>query len=464
MPARAARPLWRRLAYAAVTAATALVAASLAVTLLEQERLIDTFRQDDTVLYLDGRYLRLDADKRQYQIMDAQGGVVQASFPVRKRRGVFRVFVTGESFVRGGHHIPTGTTPVGYGTIADWMQELLEMRYPSVTFEVVNAGANGQNSGRVAAVVGELVNADPDLIIVAMGNNEGAPPVTAVSEELNDWILYRLVKKTVLPEPTRAERPAFQPQERSAAALGAQFQGNLDAIVTAAAKKGVRVALATLPLNLLEVGRSLSREELAQITAEPGCAEVESLSRQRRCTEALGSAGGAPSANPVGSPAVASCSRPFYVAMRAAQCMQATGDPESARELYKLAVEIEPRGRTRPSYNEAIRETARAHGLLLIDLEHGMEQRSTNGLPGDRYFIDRVHLTCMGYLPIARDLVDGIGAAGLIAGGAGEPLRSPTAAELLTEYPWDPLKGSYVPPAWLTARTLAVCSPDPALE
>lgn len=453
MPARAARPLWRRLAYAAVTTATALVAASLAVTLLEQERLIDTFRQDDTVLYLDGRYLRLDADKRQYQILDAQGGVVQASFPVRKRRGVFRVFVTGESFVRGGHHIPTGTTPVGYGTITDWMQELLEMRYPSVTFEVVNAGANGQNSGRVAAVVGELVNADPDLILVAMGNNEGAPPVTAVSEELNDWILYRLVKKTVMPEPTRAERPAFQPQERSAAALGAQFQGNLDAIVTAAAKKGVKVALATLPLNLLEVGRSLSREELAQITAEPGCAEVESLARQRRCTDALGSAGGEQS-----------CSRPFYVAMRAAQCMQATGDYDSARELYKLAVEIEPRGRTRPSYNEAIRQTARVHGLLLVDLEQGMEQRSANGLPGDRYFIDRVHLTCMGYLPIARDLVDGIVAAGLIAGRSGEPRESPTAADLLARYPWDPLKGSYVPPASLTARTLAVCSPDPALE
>lgn len=449
----ASRPLWRRIAYAAVATAMALVAASLAVTVLEQGRLIDTFRQDDTVLYLGGRYLRLDADARQYRIMDAQGGVVQASFPVRKRRGVFRVFVTGESFVRGGHHIPTGTTPVGYGTITDWMQELLEMRYPSVTFEVVNAGANGQNSGRVAAVVGELVNADPDLIIVAMGNNEGAPPVTAVSQELNDWILYRLVKKTVLPEPTRAERPAFQPQERSAAALVAQFQGNLDAIVTAAAAKGVKVALATLPLNLLEVGRSLSREELAQISAEPGCAEVESLARQRRCTDALGSAGGAQS-----------CSRPFYVAMRAAQCMQATGDYDSARELYKLAVEVEPRGRTRPSYNEAIRETARAHGLMLVDLEQGMEQRSANGLPGDRYFIDRVHLTCMGYLPIARDLVDGIVAAGMIAGGFGEPRESPTAAELLNQYPWDPLKGSYIPPSWLTARTLAVCSPDPALE
>lgn len=440
------RSVPRRLAYALLATAAFLGVATAGVAGLERAGWLDSFRQDDTVLYLTGQYLRPSADGARYEIRDAQAPtLVQASFAARKARGTFRVFVTGESFVRGGHHIPPGTAPVGYGTITDWTLQLLEARYPSVRFEVVNAGANGQGSLRIAQVVEELVHADPDLVVVAVGNNEGVVPVTGVSEELNEWILYRALKKAVLPEPAREERPAWQLQTLSPGAIGASFERNVRRMIAAADAAGVRLALATLPQNLTDIATTTGPPEAARAQADPACREATARAARGECDAAM--------------EAGARCDQQFWVATRTAECLRAQGRTAEARDLYKVAVQLEPRGRARPSYNETLRALAAEHDLLLVDLERGMEARSPGGLPGGPPFIDAVHLTCMGYLGVARDLVDAIVAAGLVDAGFGEPRPAPTTAELLAEGGWDPVQPGMTPP--MAERARRVCGPDP---
>ena len=444
------RPLGRRIAFALVATVLFFVAATAALAGLERAGLLDTFRQDDSVLFLEGTFLKADTAAGLYRIMDPQSPkVVQASFPLRKKRGTFRVFITGESFVRGGHHYAPGTPPPGYGTIPDWMQQLLEARYPSRRFEVVNAGANGQTSFRIVSVVDELVRADPDLLVVAMGNNEGLLGASGASELLHDWVLYRLLKKGLVPEPPKEERPAFQPQMGAPHDIRESFRANVEHMVAAAKARGVPVMLAPLPLNLLDIARTFSAEESRKVGEDPACFEARRLASQGAC-DAAAEAG-------------TSCSQPFFVAVTTAQCLHRAGRYEEARGAYELAVEIEPRGRTRPSLNQILRDVAAEQGTLLADLDAGMRSRSANGIGGDRYFIDAVHLTCMGYLPVARDIVGSIVASGLVDAGWGEPKPDPPAAELLAAHPWDPLAGSPANPA-MQDRTKRICSPDPKGE
>lgn len=451
VPPRPGRSLRRRLVYAGVASALVLGLVTLALSALERRGVVDTYRQDDSVLYLHGRYLTLDATQTNYVIMDAQAPtVVQATFPVKKDPSVFRIFIAGESFVRGGHQLPPGHAPVGYGTIADWTRELLQARYPSQRFEVINAGASGQGSYRLAAEVAELVNASPDIIVVATGNNEGMAPVPGISEELNDWILYRMLKKTVLVEPAKADRPAFQPQMLGARELGDGFERNLRAMIKAAKDKGVRLSLATLPLNLMQIASTVSQGENAQFTSDPACAPVAQLATSGDCDGAL--------------EASTRCPRQFHSAVTSAECLRKAERYDEARELYRAAIQIDPRGRTRPSFNETIRRLDRENGLLLIDLEARMTERSEHGLTGGKHFIDPVHMTCMGYLPVARNIVDALIDADLIHGTWTEPKRDPTAAELLAAHPWDPTKDGYTPPPNFRDRVLRVCAPDPTQE
>lgn len=446
----ARRSLGRRLSFAGLATIAFFALATAALAGLERLGLLDTFRQDDSVLFLEGTFLRADTEAGQYRIMDPQSPkVVQASFPLRKKRGTFRVFITGESFVRGGHHYPPGTPPPGYGTIPDWVRQLLEARYPSRSFEVVNAGANGQTSFRIVSVVDELVHADPDLLVIAMGNNEGLLGASGASELLHDWVLYRLLKKGLVPEPPKEERPAFQPQMGAPQDIRVSFRANVEHMVAAAKAEGVPVMLAPLPLNLLDIAHTLSGEDARKAGADPTCAEARRLASQGAC-DAAAEAG-------------TSCSQPFFVAVTTAECLRRAGRYEEARGAYELAVEIEPRGRTRPSLNQILRDVAAEQGTLLADLDAGMRSRSANGIGGDRYFIDAVHLTCMGYLPVARDIVSAVVASGLVDAGWGEPEADPTAAALLAAHPWDPLVGSPANPA-MQERTKRICSPDPAQE
>ena len=86
-------------------------------------------------------------------------------FPVPKPRNEFRVFVVGGSTVQG--------RPYGVSTsFSAWLELLLQAMDPTKRYRVVNVGGISYASYRLLPIVNELLNYEPDLLVIYSGHNE----------------------------------------------------------------------------------------------------------------------------------------------------------------------------------------------------------------------------------------------------------------------------------------------------
>ncbi len=420
MAQRPPLPLAKKLLFAAVPLLALLLVATLGLRAMEQAGLIHTERDGDRVLYLADDYLRSEqaADGERFLIMDAQyPEVVQASVVMPKPAGTFRIVVVGGSFARGEHTLDAGVPLQGYGSIPSWMQELLRHRYPSQPIEVVNAGGSAQSSFAVRESVERLLAADPDLVVVATGANEGTLPPTPFNQALHEWVLYRAMKRGILGETPPEERPMLQPQEHAAVELRGHYTTNLRAIATTCRKAGVGVAFVTLPVNLLgyaaridvmQIGPA-AREGLAlceQGSLDPG---LERINQGDDTVEML---------------------------LASARCLLQAGEHGAAAEVLGSAIEQDPRGTARPSLNAEVRAMAARFDAPLVDLEAALNAESHHGLAGETFFWDHLHLTSDGYLWVAREIVNELGEAGKLPAEEGEPLAEPSLEAMLEARGW----------------------------
>ena len=89
----------------------------------------------------------------------------EQSFPRRKPPDTRRVFCLGGSTTYGRPYDDTTSFP-------GWLRELLPHIAPQARWEVINAGGVSYASYRVARLTQELVQYEPDLLIVYTGHNE----------------------------------------------------------------------------------------------------------------------------------------------------------------------------------------------------------------------------------------------------------------------------------------------------
>ena len=86
-------------------------------------------------------------------------------FSAKKPAKMVRVFCLGGSTVRGRPY----TVETSF---AKWLQIELKLRDPSRDYEVINCGGLSYASYRLARITEEVMEYDPDLIVVATGHNE----------------------------------------------------------------------------------------------------------------------------------------------------------------------------------------------------------------------------------------------------------------------------------------------------
>ena len=326
--------------------------------------------------------------------------------------------------------------PPGFGGIPSWLNAILEMRFPSIHFEVISAGSPGANSLRVMKIVERLMSIEPDLVIVATGNNEGYVSKTPYNEVLYNWILYRALNRVVKfifkPKPSD-----FYPgkQDPNNVLIEHQFHESIERIIEITGKHGVPLALATLPINLHYEGPN--PRFLGEALPVPENDEhIESgmrLQKEKKYEQALEQ--------------FKKSSHVAFSAKAMGECYEAMGEYEKAKKHYMKYVQHNPLGRTRPSYNEFIRKTSRDNGLLLYDLEKKMETVAKNGIPGDVYFWDNCHLNWQGYRLMAYSIADSVIAKGLFPAKEGEPLPSPASDEIVERYSWQALY-KFTPMKW----------------
>ncbi|MFZ5950631.1 MAG: tetratricopeptide repeat protein [Candidatus Rifleibacteriota bacterium] len=89
-------------------------------------------------------------------------------FPSEKAPETFRVFVLGESAARGEF--------LADFSFARMLQAALTKQYPGRKIEVINTGIPAINSWVITEIAAEIVNYQPDLVIVYAGHNEFIGP------------------------------------------------------------------------------------------------------------------------------------------------------------------------------------------------------------------------------------------------------------------------------------------------
>ncbi|MBD3236835.1 MAG: tetratricopeptide repeat protein [Candidatus Eisenbacteria bacterium] len=122
-------------------------------------------------------------------------------FSMRKPPGTVRIFCLGGSAAYG---YPFGAQVA----FARWLQAGCKTLWPHLRFEVINAAGMSYGSYRVRGLLSEILDYDPDLVLVYSGHNEfiekefyiqsAATRLVGVRAFLSEFHLYHLLKSVVL--------------------------------------------------------------------------------------------------------------------------------------------------------------------------------------------------------------------------------------------------------------------------
>ena len=391
---------------------------------LEERKIIDTQRSDDQVTYLDREWLeKIKTDNGWiYQIQDRS--MIKSSFVIPKKKRTYRILVSGGSFAMGSPYVVQFENDSLVGGFPDWVKAELELRFPSRQFELINAAAGGQNSNRVRQIVNGLASAEPDLMIVATGNNEGYVSKTRLNESLHKWTIYRLLKKSIKPSVALHQRKLYTPQYPETKKIEKQFQENIQSIIDVCKKAGVPLILCTLPINLKYAGHDPQvHGETPDIPDDKWIIAGMTFLDQKKYNEALEAFS---KSKNVGKAS-------FYMA----QILESKKKYKEAIELYQLHVQHFPKNRTRPSYNDFLRKTTERSGVFLADLDMALQTLSPHEIISPGLFVDYCHLNLNGYYLAAREIVNVIIDNNLVPLFKGEPLPAVMPKEIILKNKWD---------------------------
>jgi tetratricopeptide (TPR) repeat protein len=350
-------------------------------------------------------------------------------FPKVKRPGTYRIFCLGGSTTYGRPFWDMTS-------FCGWLRELLAVADPSRTYEVINAGGISYASYRVALVMEELSQYDPDLFIVYSGHNEFLERRTyheirersgfrmaaeALLCRLRTYSALRRTLDSVVNKPTGQEAERYTlPGEvvtllDHAVGLSAytrddtlkeqvleHYRFNLNRMVDIARSSGAEIILVTPASNLRDCSpfKSEHREGLTG----RGLERWENLYRQAQQLREKGER----------TEAVARLEQAEAIDDRFADLYFLKG-----RILYELGRYPEAKEawihardedicplRALTSMVESVSEVAASRGVPLVDFAGMIAEHSEHSIPGSGYFFDHVHPTIAGHRMLALALID----------------------------------------------------------
>jgi tetratricopeptide (TPR) repeat protein len=337
-----------------------------------------------------------------------------------------RIFVFGESAAYGDPQPRFG--------LPRMLQAFLELRYPGVRFEIVNAAMTGINSHVILPIARGCASAGGDIWVLYMGNNEVVGPfgagtifgprtpalplvrarlafLTTRTGQLLDALIRRIRPppllesewggmKMFLDRPVRASDPQLE-------TVYHHYAHNLQDIVQIARRNGIGLVVSTVASNLRDCGpfKSVHGANLSPSDT------VKWQSLYQKAGELMQTGNYTAAAEGFRQAATLDndyADLHFYlgeVALRLNQTVDAQQQFQTARDNDTLRFRCDTR------LNELIRNlsTGRAgEGVQFIDAERVFAQHSPNGLPGQELFLDHVHFTFQGTYLLAQVIAGGI--------------------------------------------------------
>ena len=375
-------------------------------------------------------------------------------FATPKPPGAFRVFCVGGSTTFG--------RPYDHGTsFCGWLAALLAAADDSRRWEFVNAGGISYASYRVALLMEELVDYEPDLFVIYTGQNEFLeqrtyPSMIEAPSSLRGLAgllsatrtystLQRLIRasrardtgahrrdelpgevQTLLDESAGLERytrdDAFREQ------VLAHFRFNLERMVDTARSAGARVMLVGPASNLRDCSpfKSEHRRELSALVRERWRSVVDGAGadlREGRLEPALMAL----------DEATAADEQHAYGHYLRGRVLDRLGRHGEARRAFVRArdEDVCPL-RAISSTGAIVAEVAAQSEAPFIDFAALADARAASGIPGADLFLDHVHPTVEGHRMLALALLDELVARGIATPAAewGEPAIRRVTAEV----------------------------------
>ena len=152
----------------------------------------------------DQTLFELSADQTEYRIKNDRLGFFRpASFANPKPSNEYRVFVVGGSTVQGRPWENETAFP-------NWLEICLNANLPKRIAKVVNCGGVSYASYRISHIVEEVMEYEPDLLIVCTGHNEFledrtysfeknlSPSIVLIHSFLSNFRTYRFLRESAL--------------------------------------------------------------------------------------------------------------------------------------------------------------------------------------------------------------------------------------------------------------------------
>ncbi|MBM4001442.1 MAG: SGNH/GDSL hydrolase family protein [Planctomycetes bacterium] len=379
----------------------------------------------------------LDDDGRAFRIPPSRGPYFASdAFPAEKGKDAYRVFCLGGSTVQGHpYSIETSFTT--------WLEIALRAADPRRDWQVINCGGVSYATYRLAPILSEVLDYEPDLIVLYAGHNEfledrsyaaargASRSMVALHGVLSHWRLYQVARQA-------ADRWFGAPDRGPSAILPEEVDALLDyrgglAHYHRDDAWAARV-MDHFALNVDRMARMTALRRVPMIVIEP-------VTNLRDCPPFKYETSSLPDADErdrfewrwnaardASDPEVAAAALREALRIDArhagahyylARCLETLGRVDEARAHYIQAKDEDlcPLRIREPMY-AALEDVAhrRAH-VRLIDIRPIFESMSRNGIPGDDVMADHVHPRIEGHQWIAQRLVEELEAMGVVRPG-----------------------------------------------
>lgn len=335
-------------------------------------------------------------------------------FAKHKNTQTTRIFCVGGSTTAGFPYEMTVPFP-------KQLEMMLEVNHPERQFEVLNLGLSAINSFTVLDWVPEILDQDPDLILMYMGHNEfyGAYGTGSTISLGHDGRIVRLVMKmqkfrtvqmisslfrgmskppSAVDNPTLMEKVIDDKFIESSSVLRVKtrhnFASNMEIILSRFQTAGIPVVVSNLASNMKD-------QIPLDITSIPGKESSKAYGLYQKGLREFNQ----------GDTATA------YISFRRA----------------RNSDQVPFRGND--YINEIIFNKASQYGARQVDMEIAFRRASQTGIPGDELFCDHLHPNPVGYHLMAREFLDVIYNSGIILRPQDE--ITSTAPILVTDLDWE---------------------------
>ena len=359
-------------------------------------------------------------------------------FPARKGENTFRIFCLGGSTVRGRPY----TTDTAFSR---WMQLELNARDRSRNYEVINCGGLSYASYRLSLMLDEILTYQPDLVVIATGQNEfledrtygdvkdRSGGVLAWLGSLRTVTVARSLFSSADVEQARRNSEKKLPGEVAVlldedsgygsyhrdlewqAGVKEHFQHSLRSMITRCRDNQVPLALVSLGSNLRDCPPFKS--EYAQGT---------SVSEQQQWERVFQQAAGLP-ADPASALVLYQLAADIddehaLLHYRMARCYDQLGEYSNAEAAYRKAKQLDicPL-RILDEMQDFIRQLASETDTPLAEADTRLSAVSPQRIAGNNVYMDHVHPTIGAHQLIASTIIEELVASGIVAIPGGWP-------------------------------------------